>query len=71
MTPAPSLVGLFIAPLNRVALEYMVTGGLAAVMYGHPRLTLAVDLVIRLTPGDAGAFVALWPPDEFYCPLSR
>src|SRR5450759_2644205 len=46
----------------------MVTGGLAAVVYGHPRLTLDVDLVIRFTPDDAGAFAALWPPDEFYCP---
>ena len=31
-------------------MEYMVTGGLAAVVYGHPRLTLDVDLVIRLAP---------------------
>lgn len=46
----------------------MVTGGLAAVVYGHPRLTLDVDLVIRLAPHDAGPFVALWPANEFYCP---
>src|ERR1035437_10527608 len=46
----------------------MVTGGLAAVVYGHPRLTLDVDLVIRLTPPGAFVFAALWPPDEFYCP---
>jgi hypothetical protein len=46
----------------------MVTGGLAAVVYGHPRLTLDVDLVIRLGPSDTAAFAAIWPPDEFYCP---
>lgn len=68
MTQAPSLIGLFVAPLNRVGIEYMVTGGLAAVVYGHPRLTLDVDLVMRLTPSDAVAFAALWPPDEFYSP---
>jgi len=68
VTQAPSLVGLFIAPLNRAGIEYMVTGGLAAVVYGHPRLTLDVDLVIRLTPLGAGVFAALWPPDQFYCP---
>lgn len=68
MTPAPSLVGLFVAPLNHAGVEYMVTGGLAAVVYGHPRLTLDVDLVIRLAERDARAFSALWPPDEFYCP---
>ena len=68
MTPAPSLIALFIAPLNRAGIEYMVTGGLAAVVYGHPRLTLDVDLVIRLAPGDAEPFAALWSPDDFYCP---
>jgi hypothetical protein len=46
----------------------MVTGGLAAVVYGHPRLTLDVDLVMRLSSRDAAAFVALWPPHEFYSP---
>ena len=68
MTSAPSLVGLFVAPLNRGGIEYMVTGGLAAIMYGHPRLTLDVDLVIRLGAKSAGAFTALWPADEFYVP---
>jgi hypothetical protein len=38
VTPAPSLVQLFIAPLNRGGVEYMVTGGLASIVYGHPRL---------------------------------
>lgn len=31
----------------------MVTGGLAAILYGEPRLTNDVDLVIRLAPSDA------------------
>ena len=68
MTQAPSLVSLFVAPINRANIEYMVTGGLAAVVYGHPRLTLDVDLVIRLAPKDAPRFAALWSPDEFYGP---
>ena len=68
MTQAPSLIGLFVAPLNRAEIEYMVTGGLAAVVYGHPRLTLDVDLVMRLSTRDAATFGALWPPDEFYAP---
>jgi hypothetical protein len=68
VTPAPSLVGLFIAPLNRAGIDYAVTGGLAAIVYGHPRLTLDVDLVIRLGAMDAIPFAALWSPNEFYCP---
>jgi hypothetical protein len=63
-----SLVGLFIAPLNRAGVDYVVTGGLAAIVYGHPRLTLDVDLVIRLGSGAAKPFTELWPPDAYYCP---
>lgn len=68
MTAAPSLVGLFVAPLNRAGIEYMVTGGLAAVVYGHPRLTLDVDLVIRLSAREVAGFAALWPQPEFDSP---
>ncbi|MEP7383725.1 MAG: hypothetical protein ABI910_18710 [Gemmatimonadota bacterium] len=68
MTPAPSLIELFIAPLNRANLDYVVTGGLAAIVYGHPRLTLDVDLVIRLESDAAATFAGLWPPDDYYCP---
>lgn len=64
----PSLVELFIVPINGAGIEYMVTGGLAAVMYGHPRLTLDVDLVLRLTSRDVERFAALWPSQAFYCP---
>lgn len=68
MTPTPSLIGLFVAPLNRAGIEYMVTGGLAAVVYGHPRMTLDVDVVLRLSARDAVIFSGLWSPDEFYVP---
>jgi hypothetical protein len=68
VTPAPSLVGLFVASINRAGIEYMVTGGLASIVYGHPRLTTDVDLVLRLTPRGALEFATLWPPNEFYCP---
>lgn len=68
MTPARSLIGLFVAPINRADIEYMVTGGLAAVVYGHPRLTLDIDLVIRFAERQADVFASLWSPDAFYCP---
>jgi hypothetical protein len=68
VTSAPSLIGLFVAPLNRGGIEYMVTGGLAAIVYGHPRLTLDVDLVIRLPAKSVSTFTSLWSADEFYVP---
>lgn len=68
MAPTPSLIGLFVVPLERAGIEYMVTGGLAAIVYGHPRLTLDVDLVLRMPSTSASTFTALWPADEFYVP---
>lgn len=67
MPRGTSLVELFIAPLNSAQIDYAVTGGLAAIMYGHPRLTIDVDLVIRLGTGDASRFAALWSPNAYYC----
>ena len=43
-----SLVEIFTTPLNASKIEYMVTGSVAALMYGEPRLTHDVDLVIDL-----------------------
>ena len=68
MAPALSLIRLFVVPLNRARIAYAITGGLAAIVYGHPRLTLDVDLVIRLGDTESSAFASLWAPDEFYCP---
>jgi len=68
VTQPPSLVALFVAPLNRAAIEYMVTGGLAAITYGHPRMTNDVDLVVRLAASDTDRFASLWDASAFYCP---
>jgi hypothetical protein len=68
VAPTHSLIGLFVVPLERAGIEYMVTGGLAAIVYGHPRLTLDVDLVLRMPSTSASTFTALWPAGEFYVP---
>jgi Nucleotidyl transferase AbiEii toxin, Type IV TA system len=46
----------------------MVTGGVASVVYGEPRFTRDIDLVIALEPRDARRFSAIWPAAEFYVP---
>lgn len=45
---APDLLGLFVEPLERVGIPYMITGGVASVIYGDPRFTRDVDLVLAL-----------------------
>lgn len=67
MTEA-SLISLFVRPLNRLRIPYMVTGGVASVIYGDPRFTRDIDLVIGLRPQDAGRFAGAWPPEDFYVP---
>lgn len=51
--PSIDLLSLFVAPLDRLGLSYMATGAVAAIIYGDPRLTNDVDLVVELTDGDA------------------
>lgn len=48
----PDLIGLFVEPLDTVGISYMITGGVASVIYGDPRFTRDVDLVMELPPSE-------------------
>jgi hypothetical protein len=64
----PNLISLFVRPLNQLRIPYMVTGGVASVIYGEPRLTRDIDLVIELLSRDASRFANAWPAADFYVP---
>lgn len=49
-------------------MPYMVTGSTAGILYGEPRMTHDVDIVVALGAKDVDAFVAAFPLEEFYCP---
>jgi len=66
--PGPNLFLVFLEPLNRAAIPYMVTGSVASLIYGEPRLTHDVDLVVELDAAGAGEFAGLFPTEQFYCP---
>jgi hypothetical protein len=63
----PDPVLLFVRPLNRLEVRYMVTGSVASIAYGQPRLTHDVDVVIELTRPQIGLLVLAFQPPEFYC----
>lgn len=66
-----SLVNLFrrfAGPLDQLQIPYMATGAVAAIVYGEPRLTLDLDLVLQLAATDAPRFIAAFPAAEFYVP---
>ena len=67
MQPA-NLFLTFLAPMNRARIEYMVTGAAAATMYGEPRLTDDIDLVVALRDEHIAVLRALFPAEQFYCP---
>ncbi|MGH7547887.1 MAG: hypothetical protein ACREMM_06925 [Gemmatimonadales bacterium] len=64
----PDLIALFVVPLNKLNIRYMITGAVAAVIYGEPRFTRDLDLVLDLRPGDADRIAAAFLSDAFYVP---
>ena len=55
-------------PLNRTSIRYIVTGSVAAIFYGEPRLTHDVDLVVFLRDSDIKALAEAFPSPDFYLP---
>jgi hypothetical protein len=64
----PDLLAPFITRLERLGVPYMVTGSTAGILYGEPRMTHDVDIVVGLAASQIAAFVAAFPLDDFYCP---
>jgi len=62
------LIGLFIRPLNRIAAQYMITGSVAATIYGEPRLTHDIDLVIEVPSDLLDRFEQAFPSTTFALP---
>jgi hypothetical protein len=54
--------------LNKAELRYMVTGAAASIIYGEPRLTLDLDVVVEISVQDIKKIVQFFPIEEFYCP---
>jgi hypothetical protein len=66
--PEPELFLLFVRPLNRAGLRYVISGSVAAIFYGEPRLTHDVDFVLYLNANDIQKLVLAFPETEFYLP---
>lgn len=63
-----SLISIFVKPLNQAHIEYMITGSVASILYGEPRMTHDIDLVIKLSEKDVIDLSNVFPGDQFYCP---
>lgn len=61
-------ISLFVERLNAVGAEYMVTGATAAILYGQPRVTNDIDVVLALGDEHVSALFRVFPAGEFYIP---
>jgi hypothetical protein len=58
----------FLERLNKSQIPYFVIDGLASILYGEPRLTNDIDLVIDLHIEDAAKMERIFEPERFYVP---
>jgi len=59
---------IFIRPLNELNIPYMVTGSVAAMLYGEPRLTHDVDIALQVKATDLPSLAKAFPLERFYFP---
>ncbi len=63
-----NLYRLFTDRLNDKKIHYAITGSVAAIIYGEPRMTHDIDLVIQVDSSKVEDLVNAFPDNEFYCP---
>jgi hypothetical protein len=63
-----NLFRIFVSRFNKLSIPYMITGAVASIIYGEPRLTNDIDMVIDLKSEGIGQFANCFPIEDFYCP---
>lgn len=66
--PETDLLSLFTRPLEAVGSPYFVTGSMAGMIYGEPRLTMDVDLVLVLSKSNIDTLLEAFNESDFYRP---
>jgi hypothetical protein len=64
----PDLIELFAVPLERIQFRYVISGSVAAMLYGEPRVTNDIDFVVFLRLADISRLPEAYPSPEFYLP---
>ena len=64
----PDLFRTLASRFNAAQLRYMITGAAASIVYGEPRLTLDLDIVVEISVQAIDKIIEFFPIDEFYCP---
>ncbi len=64
----PDIYRLLLQPLHETGIEYMITGSVAAIAYGEPRMTNDVDVVVQLGDASPVRIHHAFPGDHYYVP---
>lgn len=62
------LFTLFTLKLNELKINYFITGSVASIIYGEPRLTHDIDIVLEIKIKDVDNFITAFSKEEFYIP---
>ena len=54
--------------LEKVHIPYMIAGSVAAMLYGEPRMTNDMDVVVELTADRVDDFLSHFTGDDYYAP---
>jgi hypothetical protein len=66
--PERSPLAPFLELLEHLGLPYCITGSVAACVYGEPRLTANIDVVLLLSTRDVARLRAAFSEAEYYVP---
>jgi len=65
------LLRRIVETLESLDLPYLITGSIATILYGEPRFTNDIDVVVQLPAERINALVEAFPGDEFYLDPER
>lgn len=66
--PEADLITIFAQPLNQLQIRYLVSGSVASMLYGEPRVTHDIDLIVFLRFENMAQLAEVFPAPVFYLP---
>lgn len=65
MSQQELLIGVA-AALDVRGIAYMLTGSIASSLFGEPRMSHDIDVIVQISPGEALALSSSFPPPRYY-----
>lgn len=62
------LFDLFVQRFEDLEIPYMITGSVAGMIYGEPRMTHDIDIVVAIRAGDLNRLAVAFPMQDYYFP---